>query len=131
MKTIGIVVVKVLAARTAGVLPSATMTSTSRATRSAAMATQSIGAAVRPPIVDHHVTAFDVAGLGQAFAECGHEVRHLVRRRVPEKPNHRHRRLLRACSERPRCRRAAEQRDELASSEVEHGLPGSGFTRAG
>src|SRR5215471_17734924 len=34
--------------------------------------------------------------------------------------------LLRARRERPRCRRAAEQRDELASSWVEHGLlPGT------
>src|SRR5262249_53921957 len=35
--------------------------------------------------------------------------------------------LLRARPERPRCRRAAEQPDELASSWVEHGLlPGTG-----
>jgi hypothetical protein len=33
-----------------------------------------------------------------------------------EKPDHRHRRLLRARHERPSCRRAAEQRDELAPS---------------
>src|SRR5262249_10610983 len=34
--------------------------------------------------------------------------------------------LLRARRERPRCRRAAEQRDELASSWVDHGdLPGT------
>jgi hypothetical protein len=32
-----------------------------------------------------------------------------------EKANHRHRRLLRARRKRPRRRRAAEQRDELAS----------------
>jgi hypothetical protein len=33
----------------------------------------------------------------------------------------RHRRLLRARRQRPRGRRAAEQRDEFASSHVEHG----------
>jgi hypothetical protein len=34
--------------------------------------------------------------------------------------------LLRARRERPRCRSAAEQRDELASSWIEHGLlPGT------
>ena len=39
-------------------------------------------------------------------------------RRAPatQKSNHRHRRLLRARRERPRRRRAAEQRDELAAS---------------
>src|SRR5262249_32785193 len=37
-------------------------------------------------------------------------------RGASEKSNHRHGRLLRSCRERPRRRRAAEQRDELASS---------------
>jgi hypothetical protein len=35
-----------------------------------------------------------------------------------EESDHRHRRLLRTRSYRPRCRRAAEQRDELASLAV-------------
>jgi hypothetical protein len=35
-----------------------------------------------------------------------------------QKSDHRHRRLLRARRERPRRRRAAKQRDELASSHV-------------
>ena len=34
--------------------------------------------------------------------------------RAAEEADHRHRRLLRARRERPRCRRATEQRDELA-----------------
>jgi hypothetical protein len=38
--------------------------------------------------------------------------------RGAEKSNHRHRRLLRARRERPRCRRAAEQCDELAASHI-------------
>jgi hypothetical protein len=42
-----------------------------------------------------------------------------------DEATHRHRWLVRARRERPRGR-AAEQRDELASSEVEHGLlPGT------
>jgi len=46
--------------------------------------------------------------------------------RAAKKPNHRHRRLLRARRERARSHRAPEQRDELASSQVEHGLlPGT------
>src|SRR5262249_45754164 len=44
----------------------------------------------------------------------GHEVHSVSERGVPQEPNHRHRRLLRARRERPR-RRAAEQRDEVAS----------------
>jgi hypothetical protein len=39
-----------------------------------------------------------------------------------KKSNNRHRRLLRPRRERPRRSRAAEQRDELASSHVAHGL---------
>ena len=35
---------------------------------------------------------------------------------LAEIPDHRHRRLLRPRHKRPRCRRAAEQRDELAAS---------------
>src|SRR5262249_20118686 len=38
-----------------------------------------------------------------------------LRRSTAEKPNYRRRRLLRACSERPRGHRAREQRDELAA----------------
>jgi len=37
-------------------------------------------------------------------------------------PDDWHRRLLRARRERPRCRRAAQKRDEVASPNVGHGL---------
>ena len=90
-----------------------------RATRSAAMAGNRSTLAARPSIIDQHVAAFDIAGLGQAFAECGHEVRHLVRRRVPEKADHRHWALLRVRRQRPRRRRAAEQRYEFSPSNVD------------
>jgi hypothetical protein len=42
-----------------------------------------------------------------------------------EEPNYRNRRLLRARRERPRSRRAAEQRDELAAPHVHHGASSS------
>jgi hypothetical protein len=65
-------------------------------------------------VLDPDVLALDEAYFLQALAERSP----LVARYVPtaEKPHHRHRRLLRARRERPRERRAAEQRDELAPS---------------
>ena len=51
-----------------------------------------------------------------------------VGRCAVEKPDHRHRRLLRARRERPRRRRAAEQRDELAPLSFDH-LVGAGEQR--
>src|SRR5262249_27435737 len=50
----------------------------------------------------------------QPFLESGHEMNPFGGRPAIEKPDHRQR-LLRARRERP-CRRAAEQRDELAPS---------------
>src|SRR5262249_15167278 len=41
-----------------------------------------------------------------------------VRRSSIQETDHRHRRLLRPCRERPRSRRAAEKRDELAAFHV-------------
>jgi hypothetical protein len=63
---------------------------------------------------NRHVLAFDIAGRPQRLAKYAEPVRHRVRRCAVEEPNQWHRRLLRARRERPRCRRAAEQRDELA-----------------
>ena len=48
--------------------------------------------------------------------------------RAVEEPDHRHRRLLRPRRERPRGRRAAEQRDELAPLSFDH-LVGAGEQR--
>ena len=52
---------------------------------------------------------------------------------VAAKPDHRHRRLLRARRQRPRGRRAAEQRDELASFQLIelHPVPASQSRIAG
>jgi hypothetical protein len=48
------------------------------------------------------------------FSEGGHIARVGIGRPVSDKPNHRHRPLLRTRGERPRSRRAADERDELA-----------------
>src|SRR5262249_34857373 len=76
---------------------------------------QAIVAAVEPMVLDRHVLAFDVADFLEAFTKRSSLARGAFRRSGADEPNHRHHRLLRARRERPRCRRAAEQRDELAT----------------
>src|SRR5262249_48952518 len=61
-----------------------------------------------------HIAAFDIAGFVKTRAECIQIRAVAVRRCAGEKPDHRHRALLRARRERPR-RSAAEQRDELVA----------------
>ena len=112
-KTMGIVVVAALAANAAAVLPVVAITATCRRTNSAASAGSRSILTLGPAVFDRHVLALDIAGFLQALAKCAQAVRERVRRCAVEKPDHRHRRLLRARRERPR-RRAAEQRDELA-----------------
>src|SRR5262245_48839099 len=75
---------------------------------------QSIVAVIRPAIFDRHVPALGIAGLFQTLMESRQKRRIQAGRCAMKEPNHGHRRLLRARSERPRGRRAAEQRDELA-----------------
>src|SRR5262249_31216176 len=65
-------------------------------------------------ILDGYVLAFDVARFGQGAEKCRDIRRHRSWRSGIKKPNHRHRRLLRARRKRPRGGRAADQRDELA-----------------
>src|SRR5262249_11221242 len=60
------------------------------------------------------VMALDEAGFTKAPPERDHMVRPFRSRRAVEDPNHRHCRLLRARRERPRDRRSAEERNELA-----------------
>src|SRR5499433_214554 len=69
----------------------------------------------RPTVFDRDILALAKAGLFQTFAKCAQAVRESIRRYRGEKSDHRHRPLLRARRERPRSRRAAEQRDELAA----------------
>src|SRR5262249_24369274 len=76
---------------------------------------QSVILTVGPTEGDLNVLAFDIARVPQSQPKC-HLVRsRFARRPAAEEPDHRHRRLLRARRERPRGRRAAEQRDELAA----------------
>src|SRR5262249_13503699 len=107
-KTIGIVVVAAFAASTEGV-PAAAITATCRRTSSAASAGKPIVVTLRPAIFDRHVAAFDEAGLAQAFAECSDIGGPPGWCFTVEKPNYRHRLLLRARRERPRGRHAAER----------------------
>src|SRR5262249_32452467 len=65
--------------------------------------------------LDGHVLSLDATGSGQAVAESVHVTRIGRHRPRAEKANHGQCRLLRARSERPRGRPAAEQRNELAA----------------
>src|SRR5262249_47212681 len=60
------------------------------------------------------VAPLDVTGFRQALAEYRRLRHERPGRTRTKKSDHRHRRLLRARRERPRGRRAAEQRDEVA-----------------
>src|SRR5262249_37534578 len=71
---------------------------------------------VSPAIVQGDVPTFDESGIIQALPDHRDEGRVDGGRTGAEYANHRHRRLLRARHERPRRRRAAEQRDELPPS---------------
>src|SRR5262249_6569422 len=62
-----------------------------------------------------YVVAVDETSFLQAVAERRYPVDGIDSRRRVEKADHRHRRLLRPRCERPRRRRAAEQRDECAA----------------
>jgi hypothetical protein len=65
--------------------------------------------------------ALDIAGFSQARVKRGDLGAPVSGRGTAEKSDHRHRRLLRARGERPNRGGTAEERDELASSHVEHG----------
>ena len=78
-----------------------------------------------PAVVDPHVTAVGPAQLLQCVLECraaGLCFR-MVRGQVHEHADAAHALGLRPRSKRPSGRHAAEQRDEVAPSHVEHGLP--------
>src|SRR5262249_52803931 len=76
--------------------------------------------ALGPAVFDRHIPAFDEADFAQTLAERGHPWGVSALRFAVEKPDYRHRRLLRARRERPRGR-AAEKSNELAPFHVEHG----------
>ena len=51
--------------------------------------------ALEPVVLDRHVLALDVAGFIETFTEGSDKARRAVCRPVPDKPDKRHRRLLR------------------------------------
>src|SRR5262249_4568908 len=75
---------------------------------------QSIDLIFAPAVYDRDVLALDIPAILEATVKSAKTVRVRVRRLAVEKPDHRHRLLLRPRRERPRDRCAAEQRDELA-----------------
>ena len=78
---------------------------------------QSVGLVLRPAILDRHILALDVAGFTNALPECGQILCTIGRRRAAEEPDHRHRRLLCARTER-QSRRAAECGQQFPPSDV-------------
>ena len=83
-------------------------------------------------VLDRHVLTFNIASFAEAFAERGRIARRGIGRPGVDEPDHRHRRLLRARRDRPRRRRAAEQRDELAASDEScHLIPPAGRATEG
>jgi len=91
---------------------------------------QAVVVTIRPAELSRDVLPLDEAALGQAAAECGNEVRRILRRPRARETDHRYRRLLPARCERP-YRRATKERDESApphsitSSAVASNLSGS------
>src|SRR5262245_16238803 len=73
---------------------------------------------LRPTVFDRHVLTFDVTGLGQPAVKCSDPLTSRVARCIVEETDHRHLRLLCACCHRPRQHRAANQRDEVAASDL-------------
>src|SRR5262249_13498523 len=77
---------------------------------------QAIGVVMRPPEFDGQVLPLVVAAPAQSFAETPPSIGERLRRAELEQPDSRHRHLLRARREWPRCCRAAEERHELATA---------------
>src|SRR5262249_29557581 len=77
---------------------------------------QPIVLALRKSILDPQVVPLDIACLRQAESDCRSVGSSCCLQERAKKSDHRYRRLLRARRERPRGRRAAEQRYELAPS---------------
>src|SRR5215831_18110511 len=76
-------------------------------------------------VFDRNVLARHISGFAQAAAKAFHQVRALTGRKTVQESDHRHRWLLRARRERPRCR-PAEQRYEHAA--VAHSITSSAAT---
>jgi hypothetical protein len=82
---------------------------------------QPLVSALRRSIFERDILAFDEARCIQSPLNGGETETPGLLRAAGKDADHRHRRLLRARRERPRCCRAAEHRHKLAPSYVEHG----------
>src|SRR5262245_59254643 len=67
-------------------------------------------------VFDRHIAAVDITGFTQAATERGREIGPVILTERVQEPDRRHRRLLCARRNRPRHRRAGDERDELAAS---------------
>jgi hypothetical protein len=67
---------------------------------------KSIVGTARPAVVDDEISTLDITNLLEALSECGGEDCERARSACVEKAHDRQRALLRARSERPRCRAA-------------------------
>src|SRR5262249_18570757 len=81
-----------------------------------------------PAIFNRDIAALDVTGLAQSLAERAYAVEVAGGRCAAENANNGHRWLLRARRERPRRRRAAEERDEIAT--LHHSITSSAVARS-
>src|SRR5262249_41828604 len=75
---------------------------------------QSVELTLRPAVLNRNIVVFEMASFAQPLAKSDKGITPRLDRNAVENPDHRHRRLLRPRRQRPR-RRAAEQRDELAT----------------
>jgi hypothetical protein len=76
---------------------------------------EALALSIRPAIFDRDSAALDPAELAQSLRECHRPLAFAQRGALTQKPDGRQpRRLLRARHHRPRNRRAADERDELA-----------------
>ena len=87
---------------------------------------QSIVMAFRPAVFHRDIAAIEKAFLCEAAMKCSQEWRVLSRRLAVEKPNYRHRWLLRACRKRP-CSRRAKRANEFPPTD--HSITSSARSR--
>src|SRR5262249_20117621 len=77
---------------------------------------QSIHLTFCPAVFNADIAVLDIADLNEALPERGNGIFECSGRSAVEEPDHRYRRLLRACRERRCGHRAAQKRDELPAS---------------
>ena len=125
MNTIGIVVVAALAAKIELPPPVARINPT--ADQIGRQRRQLIVLVFREAIFDRYVAALDIAALGYTAKKRIRKVGSVFSPDAGQEADHRHRQLLRPCAERPRSRRAADERDEIAPFQLRkiHGSPTS------